>query len=115
MRNGAWLHQAYQDYVVVVDFKAFEGAASGASVPSAQARCRPSGALADAVGLRIPERLIPRPPAATSRRASGLDLPRRVRAGAAHAGARLISSTESIFAQLLSIHAVVGDLLRTLS
>lgn len=24
MRNGAWLHQAYQDYVVVVDFKTFE-------------------------------------------------------------------------------------------
>ena len=114
MASG-YISKVYQDHVVVDDFKAFEGAASGASVPSAQARCRPSGALADAVGLRIPDRLIPRPSAATNRRAGGLDLPRRVLAGAAHAGARLISSTESMFAQLLSIHAVVGDLLRTLS
>ena len=40
---------AYQDYVVFVDFKASRAQQGGASVPSAQARCTPSGALAQAV------------------------------------------------------------------
>ena len=56
MRNGVLVTgwNAYQDYVVFVDFKASRAQQGGASVPTVQARCTPSGALAQGVAPAPP-------------------------------------------------------------